>query len=350
MPQGRRAEAAEASGRRAPVEPDRASPSPDPATVEHEPSERPRRPWRQLIAAAAVGAILGAAIPGGIQLAERAASTAERDGIAQQVADYLDAIAEGRGDDATAMVPVDDAALLGDEALSAAAPITDQRVLHVWVDGDEARVEAQYRLGPTSIQRTLRVVRDAGEWRVRTSLAEPLLLPSTGIPRPTIGGIRLDELQVLRLYPGSYTTEAVDDGLLRTPETTIDVDGREETPTEAFLQATFSAEVEAEAIAAGTAHLEACAAAGECGYEQGDRVEVLRSLSASGDSQLLPGEPTALPVSGFLEVRLDRSDATGVQIEPRQLPIRLFEAEGGGRSWQCAAASSQEPDWEACRA
>src|SRR5690606_29810263 len=132
----------------------------------------------------------------------------------------------GRGDAATAMVPVDGRApLLGDAALAAAVGIQDLGVESVEVDGDAATVLVELRSGEQSVERRLEAVRDSGSWRLTTTLAERVVLDSAGLGAlPEQLGTEVDLVEGTLLYPGVYRTESFEHGIVTVEAATVVVD------------------------------------------------------------------------------------------------------------------------------
>ncbi len=180
-----------------------------------------------------VGAVLAAlAIVGGstaaiVQGVQRAVDDAATEALTAVAVDYLGAIAEGRGDAATAMVPVDGPArLLTDAARAAAARIQECGVEAVELDGDSATVVVDFRSGQRRVERRLDAVRQDGTWRLTTSLAERVVLEESVIgPLPRLLDMEIGRDGGTLLYPGMYRTEAIEHGFVQISPVTLVVDG-----------------------------------------------------------------------------------------------------------------------------
>ncbi len=235
-----------------------------------EPAPRPARrrgiDWRHVLVAGVVGAIVGALVPGGIQLAERAAVGADEDRLGATAMRYLTAIVEGRAVDAEAMVSGSRAARsVSDAVLQSAEPIARPAVRLVHIDGDEATVEVSYEVDGDEVVRPLTAERAAGAWQLTESLVEPVtVFGNGGAFVPLIAGEELSMAAPSQLHPGVYSFDVQDDPMVTAQGTAFVVDGDRATPTEAFYEATLDPEVIERAGAIAVAVAERCRADGSC--------------------------------------------------------------------------------------
>jgi hypothetical protein len=236
------------------------------ASDAHEERRRASLTWRHVLVGVVVGAILGAAVPGGIQLAERAAASADSDGLRAVATDYLTAIAEGRAARASAIVPLPSAAETAPDAvLQSADRIQEAAVRMVHIDGDVGTVEVGFEVGRRAVTHMLEAERADGGWRLTTSLAEGVTLQTFGPATiAQIAGFAVPTGTAVRLYPGTYRFDDLDDDLLRVTSEPFTVDGDAATPVETYIDAQLAPQLAALAGEIGVAVGEACQAQPTC--------------------------------------------------------------------------------------
>lgn len=255
--------------------PEAVSPPPTAAPARPEPAEpgvdlgRRRMSWRHLAIAAVVGLVVGGALPAGVRAVERATADADQRRLRETAMSYLTAIAGGDAATATAMVPPPGrAAIAPDAVLRAATPIASPEVRLVAIDGDAAIVEVQFELGAQHITRTLDAVRVDTQWRLGTTLAEPVALP----PRSgamagdgvEVGGVTLETGGEALLYPGRYRIDVRQTRLLRVGGDLFEVDGDPETPVMISASATATDALAAAAVTVARGRVGACELLAEC--------------------------------------------------------------------------------------
>ena len=299
------------------------------------------------------GAILAAlAVIGGsaavvTQAVERGAEDAATDAVTAAALEYLGAISEGRGDAATALVPVDGPApLLSDAALAAADRIRDFRVEGVELEGDAATVVVEFRSGQRRVERRLVAVRDGGSWRLTTTVAERVALDSAGLGAlPQQLGTPVDSDEGTLLYPGTYRTEPFEHGIATVEAATFVVDGDPSTAERgdpALWHVPDGAVDDARALA--LSHAEACQATGTCAVPPG-------GLLGLGDEATISLGADAT-VEFVVPLRV-LQDGTGgpTQVE---VGVRARSAASSAIDWQCSAPiprGSPPPadrPWAAC--
>lgn len=302
------------------------------------PASRGRRRvgWPHVIAAGVVGALLGAAVPATLQALDRAAAADDVERLRAVTVEYLTAVAERRADDATTLVPLmrdaEAAAIAPAEILAAAQPIERPRVRLVHIDGDLGTVEVRFRVGGREHERALAAERVDGQWTLLTSLAERATVQpfDNGLPA-SIAGISLTARQV-RLYPGTYELDLVEDSIFAVGGERIAVDGDPRTPTEIHVERRLSeplAEIATDLAIAAAAE---CQAAGSCSIAERALLGTpegahLRSIDPDGRIQLgVPIVATSGTTSSWLE-----------------LPLRLtVDDEGRPLLWECGLPGTGE--------
>lgn len=299
---------------------------------------------RRIIVGAALAGILAAVVSGvGIaQAVERHAHSVAADAVTAAAVDYLTAIAEGRGDDATALVPIEgDAPLLTDAALADAERIDRFGVGSVELDGDAATVEVSYRAGQRSAERRLQAMREGDSWRIATSLAEPVRFDAMqSVALPSYLGVELGGDRSTLLYPGVYDADPVAHPLVDFGPLALVVDGDPSTSAVSEPRVWRVAEEVVEAARErALAHALACDAAEAC---------------PSGGAGATLGDFTSMaPLAGGileLDVPVSVPDAAG---EVR-VAVRASAGAAGGIDWQCSGPAVRDPAvaglaWEACR-
>lgn len=339
------AQASPATGS-APGLPDVSSPEPDVSADGRPPRTASRR---RLIAGAILAAlaVIGGSMAAITQAVQRGAEEAATEALTAAALVYLGAIAEGRGDAATAMVPVDGPApLLSDAALAAAARIQEFGVEGVELDGDAATVIVELRAGQRRVERRLDAVRDGGGWRLTTTVAERVALDSAGLGAlPQQLGMQVDSDEGTLLYPGTYRTEPFEHGIATVEAATVVVDGDPSTAPRsdpALWHVPDGVLDEARALA--LSHAEACQATGACAVAPG-------GLLGLGD-QATVGLGAATSVEFVVPLRV-LQDGTG---GPTRVEVGVLAnpAASSGIDWQCSApiprGSTPPADraWEAC--
>ncbi|MFP5251059.1 MAG: hypothetical protein ACLGHD_01670 [Actinomycetes bacterium] len=310
---------------------------------------------RRLIAGVILAALLvaGGSTAAIVQAVQRQAEAADTAALTELALDYIGAIADGRADDATALVPVEgDAPLLTDAALAAADRTRRFDVAAVELDGDAATVLVELSGGPGRIERRLAAVRDAGEWHLTTSLAERVVLEQergVGV-LPRLLGVEIGGVGGTLLYPGLYRTEPIDEGLVSIEPSTIRVDGDPATPAETGLPAWRASEgLIDEARRLALAHGVACQAASSCPAPAG-------ALLGLGDTaQLQIADDGALELDVPLRALAEGSAA------PADLwvGVRATARDGGGIDFACTVRQTRvgatatpeaevPPEWQPC--
>lgn len=294
--------------------------------------------WRHLLIAAVLGAVVGAAIPGGLQLAERASAGADRDSLRDVAMTYLTAIAEGRAADAGAMVPLPAVAReIPDAVLQAAERLTEPSVRLVHIDGDTATLEVEYLVGRSDRVRALGAERVDGQWQITTTLAERVTVNAySGGPSPRIAGIEIPFGLPVHLYPGIYAFDDQEDPMLSSRSSSFPVDGDPATLTEAFVEVALVPEVEREAQEIAVRVAEQCRAEGSCEVAEGE-------LQGAGATYLMGITPTAFDLGVSVAVG---GDLNGQWFEVRMRVER--DAEGAPGVWLCAPLDSMGSPTEPC--
>jgi len=307
---------------------------------------RPRRPrrgieWRHVLVAGVVGAIVGALLPGGIQLAERAAVGADEDRLRATAMEYLTAIVEGRAVDAEAMIGGSRGSrAVSDAVLQSAEGITDPGVRLVHIDGDEATVEVSYAVGGEDVVRPLSAERAAGTWQLTDSLVEGVAVYANGGGlEPRIAGIAVPSSATMQLHPGVYAFDEVEDPLLEARGEAFAVDGDPSTRGEVHFEAMPAEGLLDRASSIAVAVAERCRADNTCAeVPDGD----IRSAGAPFLAAVAPQ---------FLELRAQvvvGGEHSGIWFD---LGIRIPRDDDGVASeWLCTPIGGFEPPTEPCPA
>lgn len=303
--------------------------------------DAPRRSglgWRHLLVAGIIGAVVGAAIPGGIQIVERAAASADDASLRAVAMEYLTAIAEGRAGDATEMVPLtgsDEGTV--DAVLRSADPIDDLEVRLVQIDGDIGSVEVRFSAKGRDAARTLEAERTFGLWRLTTSLAEPLLVASPDSRIAVrIGGVALPTGRGVNLYPGAYAIDEDAGPLVTARSEPFVIDGDPATRPEVYVESVLLPEVEERVRELGRAVVAACQAGPDCTVQpeaelidQGTYVYGLSDDAVDVSVQLMAG---AEMNAQWFEVR-----------------VRIVTDESGApEEWLCTTIDSYATPSEPC--
>ncbi|RWR24839.1 hypothetical protein D8Y24_04740 [Agrococcus lahaulensis] len=331
--------------------PERSREPASPSDEDEEPWGRPdpqpvRRPWRLLLAATLVGVLLGAGLVSAVQGMERAAGDGDRARLTEAAMAYLTAIADGRAEEATRLVPPPGLAgaadLLTDPVLAAAGRITEPQAGFAQIEGDEARIEVGFVLGRTDVSRTLEAVREAGGWRVTTSLAERVqnYAYGPGTSSVSLAGVPAASGELL-LYPALYMTDAHDDGFVSTQSVTFSVDGDARTAVEISPMVQVAPGVAERLEPVAMAFGLACQLREGCGIPPGELVpthQVQPYLEGADATQA--------------SVYLARSTDAGGELEWHEVRMRGDFADGADAGdWECGMPSlgtGQVEAWEAC--
>lgn len=304
------------------------------------PVVRPRMPWRQLTAAALVGILIGAGVPSVFQGVDRAAADARVESLRSTAMAYLEAIAAGESNAATALVPVE-GETPPDSVLSSARRIELPDARLTAIDGDLATVEVRYRVGGREVARTLDAEHVDGRWRLLTSLAEPAVSYSfDGMRGITVAGVEMPSSGRVLLYPGSYQTDRTTTPLLASGGDSFEVDGDPTTPTEIFSSMELAPGIADVVQEVGVAHVLACPSGGECAIEAGADVS-----SVEG-----PWIESIDATTGAVDMvlQLGSREFTG---QMRQLRMRAIVDEAGALvEWHCSDVSERPTGLEPCRA
>lgn len=297
----------------------------EPAPAAPAPAPRPRIVWRHVLAAALVGAVIGAGVPATVQALDRAAATAEVDGLRSLAEDYLAAIAERRADDATRLVPLARPAIAAPAALLASArPIEQQEVRMVHIDGEAGSVEVRYRVAGQEVERSLEAERVDGRWQLLTSLAERASVQPYDEVSASIAGVGLDGRDV-RLYPGTYALDRVEGPVLTTGGERFVVDGDPRSPTEVWVQHELVPDLAALASDYAIAAAAACQLDRSCAIPEG---ALLGAQDGVHVQWRMPSGPIVLGVP-----LMATSGATSEWLEMQvQLTV---DAEGTPVLWEC---------------
>ncbi|QUW18406.1 hypothetical protein [Agrococcus sp. Marseille-Q4369] len=295
-----------------------------------------------------VGAVLAAALAvvalavGIAQAVQRHAHSLANEAVTAAAADYLTAIAEGRGDDASALVPVEgDAPLLTDAALADAERIDRFGVGAVELDGDAATVEVSYRAGQRSAERRLQAVREGDGWRIVTSLAEPVRLDAMqSVALPAYLGVDLGGDSPTLLYPGVYAADPVEHALVDFGPLALVVDGD---PSTSVVSEPRVWRVDEEVVEA--ARERALAHALACGAVQ--------ACPRGGAGATLGDFTSMAPVAGGI-VELDVPVSVPGAAGDVRVAVRARADGAGGIDWECSGPAVLDPAgeehaWEACR-
>lgn len=303
--------------------------------------ESARRRKRVVGAGLAAALLVAAGAVGITQAVQRHAHTVATEAVTAAALDYLTAIAEGRGDDATALVPVDSAApLLTDAALANAVLIEQHRVEGVEISDDAATIELAYRAGGRLTERTVQAVREGESWRIMTSLAEPVRLDAAhALASPRYLGVELGGRDGTLLYPGMYDADPLDHPLVDFEPLTIIVDGDPSTAAVSGTRAWRVADGVVEtARERALAHVADCARAGTC--------------SVSGAVPELADFTSVSTIhDGIVEFDVPLLETTGGDV---RVTVRASADDAGEIDWQCAGPAAVDPRtladgaWEAC--
>jgi hypothetical protein len=305
-----------------------------------------RMPWRQMVVAGLIGALIGAAVPAGVLAVEQAAVDADAERLRSTAMTYLTAIAEGDAALATAMVALPGAAdIAPDAVLRAAAPIAAPEVRFVTIDGDAASVEVRFELGERQVTRTLQADRDDGSWRLGTSLAEPVNLYAgawqlgdtpSGV---RVGGVVLPPGPGTWLYPGRYRIDITQTRQLRTGGDPFMVDGNRATPTEAFARTTPTEEFATAAVAVARARVGACQLLAECPIDAQTVADPVDALSVSEVD----------PAGGTIDLLVPLGLGLGFGGTGEELRLRaLVDDAGSVVGWECSEAGAPQGALEPC--
>lgn len=319
-----------------------------------EPPRRHGRGWRSLLVAGLIGAVIGAAIPGGLQLAERAAADADEERLRAVATDYLVAIAEGRAEDATGMVPLPEGRDASPDAVLQAAVgrLEAPEVRLVTIDGDLATVEVRYEVDASDHARTLEAERTGGTWRLTTPLVEQVRVHQAVPGTTSIAGVSVGSTMPNTagawLYPGEYRLDERGPAVLRMTSEPFTIDGDPATVSETFLDAQLAPQHQAQVFERALAVARQCQAGTECTIPADAELAAdhtfIRSLSERGVdiSVLLSTAPVLVdqgtPTQGWT--------THGVEVVVR---LELDEA-GELAGWLCAPVGGYGTPSEPCPA
>lgn len=306
---------------------------------DREPIGRKRLPWRQLLAAALIGILIGAGVPSVFQGLDRAAADARVESLRSTAMAYLAAIAAGESDAATAMVPVEHETP-PDAVLRSAQRIELPDVRLTTIDGDLATVEVRYRVDGREVARTLDAERVDGDWRLRTTLAEPFTAYSRdGGGGIDVAGVQLQSSRRVMLYPGSYSTDRTTTPLIVSGGDRFDVDGDPTTQTEIFTTMDLAPGIGDAAEEVGIAHVRACDSGDGCAIE------------VSPDVSSVDGPwVSSVDATGAVDLVLQlRSRAFAGQMVELRMRATVDEA-GALVEWRCSEVSEPDSALEPCRA
>ncbi|MGM1029695.1 MAG: hypothetical protein ACQEWM_07440 [Actinomycetota bacterium] len=270
---------------------------------------------------------------------DQAAADARVESLRGTAMAYLEAIAAGDSDRATAMVPVE-GETAPDAVLRSARRLELPEVRMTAIDGDLASVEVGYRVGGREIGRALEAEHVDGQWRLQTTLAEPYFAYSyDGVRGVTVAGVELPSSRRVLLYPGTYAVDEATTPLIATGGEPFDVDGDPATPTEIFPRLELAPGVEDAAQDIAIAHVRACDAGGECAIETSADVSTIdgpwvHSIDASGAVDMV--------------VQLHSRAFSG---QMHELRMRAVVDEAGALvRWECSELSEISSRMEPCRA
>lgn len=308
-------------------------------------SRRPRAAfgWRQLLIACLVGAVLGAAVPAAFDANERSVAAARVEGLRAVAIDYLTAIADGRAELASQVVPLEGrGAVAPDAVLQAADRIESYEVRLVHVDGDAGSAEVRYRIGGSDVDRTLQAERDGGGWRLMTSLAEPAdLAYYDPVSRVQIAGVPLGGGAPVLLYPGTYTIDVVSGPIFLTGGDVFVVDGDPRTPTVPYVTAGIVPQVSDYATELALVATATCQTEPGCPVPAGARIEPAGEVYPMGSGATMESIDLSVPVTATV-------DGTAQWFEVR---VRVVLDDTGAPSrWLCGAPGEYGTDLVPCGA
>lgn len=301
---------------------------------------RERPVWRRLLVAALVGVLLGSAGLAAVQQADRTAADARLESLGATAQRYLDAIADGDAELATAIAPLDGEAAPA-AVLEAAEPITGVEVAFVLEERGAGSVEVRYLVGSVRERRTLGAAQAAGGWRLTTSLAEPVVVHvPDGSAGARIGGVELPPSRAVLLYPGRYEIDEVMGGLLHSGGEGFEVDGDPESLTELYSTVQPSERLRNAAAAVAASRVESCRQLPACPI---DRYTVTPTSPAAPEIlRILPDGSIDL----VLVVGLDAADGGRRQ----ELQLRAVVDEAGTLvAWECGEVDRPHGDLRPCR-
>lgn len=297
--------------------------------------------WRQVVIACVLGAVLGAAVPAAFDAAHRSAASARVDELRATALDYLTAIAEGRAELASEVVPLAGrGAVAPDAVLEAAERIEHVEVRVVHVDGDVGTAEVRYRVGGSDVYRTLQAEREGAGWRLRTSLAEVAdLAYDDPITRVQIGGVALGGDAPVLLYPGTYRIDVVSGPILLTGGDVFVVDGDPRTPTVPYVTAGIVPRISDSATELALVTIAACQAQPGCPVPPEARLEAAGEVYPMGMGTTMGSIDLSVPVTA------------AVDGAPEWFEVRVrvvLDESGTPTEWLCGAPGEYGTDLEPC--
>ncbi len=316
-------------------------------TTEPDASDEPlparrRLGMRHLLVAGLIGAVIGAAVPATFQVVDRAVAAAEVEGLRALATDYLTAIAEGRADDATAIVPLDGARAVAapDAVLASARPTAEIETRQVHIDGDLATVSVEYRAAGRDRTLTLEAERSDAGWRLTTSLAEPVVVYANQPGQePTVAGTPLVDRRT-HLYPGRYTVDEAAGPLFMTSGEPFVVDGDPSSPVEVYTSIMLVPRVQDQAVEIALRSVEACAGTPQC------RVPPGAQLTGSANNVWVHRRDESL---GFAELSVQMMANDGAAAQYLDLQMRMYYDDAGTPTrWECGLPGSYEVELAPC--
>ncbi|GAA1424924.1 hypothetical protein [Agrococcus citreus] len=305
---------------------------------------RPGERRRQLLVAALIGLLVGMVVPGGIAAAEQMAAQERADRLRATASAYLAAIAVGRSDEATALVPLPAlAAPAGARGapgwlLESADRIRGAVVPFVHVEGQAGRVVVRYRVADRTVTRTLEAEQVDGAWRFIDSLAEPVVMHQVGGGTASIAGTLMTGAAV-QLYPGVYRFDAFARELVEIGGNAFEVDGDPGTRTEAVAGARIVPAVHDRVIQV------ALAASAACQQQDGCVLAPDAAVRAPEGATLLGAmdDPGAIDLVVPLEAVVEGSERW------TEMRIRVTADElGSPAAWLCSAPGAPGGALEPC--
>lgn len=308
-----------------------AAPSEPTAAADPPRLERPRGSPRHLLVAALLGLLVGMLVPGGIAAAEQVAAQARADGLRAAASTYLAAIAGGRSDEATALVPLSarsapaDARTAPPAVLGSAQRIREADVPFVHVEGTTGLAVVHYRLAARAVTRTLEAELVDGEWRLDGSLAEPVVVQRVEGATASIAGIEMTGA-VVHLYPAVYRFDAFTHELVEFGGNAFEVDGDPSTRTEAVAGARIVPAVHDRVVQVALAAASACQRQDGCVLAPDAAVRVPEEVTLIGPASETGSIDVAVPLEAVV---------SGTE-RWTQMRIRVDEP-GDAAAWLCTA-------------
>jgi hypothetical protein len=298
--------------------------------------------WRQLLIAGLVGAVLGAAVPAAFEASERSATAASVDGLRSTALGYLTAIAEGRAERASEVVPLEGrGSVAPDAVLQAAERIEAFEVRLVHVDGDAGSAEVRYRVGGSDVYRTLQAEREGSGWRLMTSLAEVAdIAYYDPVSRVEIAGVPIGGGAPVLLYPGTYTIDVVSGPIFLTGGDVFVVDGDPQTPTVPYITAGIVPQISDYATELALGAITACQAQPGCPVPADARLEPAGEVYPMGSGSTMESIDLSVPVTASV----DRTAPEWFEVRVRV----VLDETGAPTQWLCGAPGDYGTDLVPC--